>query len=135
MIKRMIMIGVALVVGMVGLMAVPGQAAMHVSLGLVGGRHPVDDDAYRSIYGSGGFMAGARVGLRSRLVEIRAELDLSKDRGAMTASGEDLALTLRSQILALRIVPIETGRLRAFAGAGVGTMSIRESYPDRIEDY
>ncbi len=135
MIKRMIMIGVALLIGMVALTAVPGQAAMRISLGLVGGRHPVDDDAYRSIYGNGSFMAGVRAGLRSRLVEIRAELDLSKDHGAMTESGEDLALTLKSQILALRIVPIETGRLRAFVGAGLGTMSIRESYPERIEDY
>jgi hypothetical protein len=112
------------------------EGAAHFKLGLVAGYHPVDDATYQSIYGTGGFMYGVNAGVQfSKLFEVRAEFDVFRDKGTMTASGEDLALTLKPQFVAIRLTPWEIGRFRPFVGAGLGKMSIKEEYPERISDY
>jgi hypothetical protein len=112
------------------------EGALRFKLGLAAGYHPVKDASYQSAYGTGGFMYGVNAGIQfSKLVEARAEFDIFKDSGTMTTSGEDLSLTLKPQFIALRLTPLQAGRFRPFVGAGLGKMSIREEYPDRISDY
>lgn len=112
------------------------EGALRFKLGLAAGHHPVDDASYRSIYGTGGLMYGVNVGVRvSKFVEARAEIDFFKDGGAMTSSGENLALMLKPQFVALRLTPWQAGRFRPFVGAGLGKMLVREKYPERISDY
>lgn len=126
----------AVVIVMLALAVPPTEGAARFKLGLVAGYHPVDDATYQSIYGSGGLMYGVNAGVQfSKLFELRAEFDIFKDKGTMTASGEDLSLTLKPQFIAIRLTPWEAGRFRPFIGAGLGKMSIREEYPDRIPDY
>jgi hypothetical protein len=112
------------------------EGALRFKLGLAAGYHPVDDASYQSIYGTGGLMYGVTAGVQfSKMIEARAEFDIFKDSGTMTTSGEDLSLTLKPQFVALRLTPWQAGRFRPFVGAGLGKMSIREEYPERISDY
>ena len=121
---------------MLSLLVPRTEGALRFKLGLAAGHHPVDDASYRSIYGTGGLMYGVNAGVRfSKLVEARAEFDFFEDSGAMTSSGENLALTLKPQFVALRLTPWQAGRFRPFVGAGLGKMSVREKYPERISDF
>jgi hypothetical protein len=126
----------AAVITVLSLVVPHTEGALRFKLGLVAGYHPVDDASYQSIYGTGGFMYGVTAGIQfSKLIEARAEFDIFKDSGTMTTSGEGLSLTLKPQFVALRLTPWQAGRLRPFVGAGLGKVSIREEYPERISDY
>jgi hypothetical protein len=121
---------------MLSLIVPQAEGALRFKLGLAAGYHPVDDASYQSIYGNGGFMYGVTAGVQfSKLIEARAEFDIFKDSGTMTTSGEDLSLTLKPQFVAFRLTPWQAGRFRPFIGAGLGKISIREEYPERISDY
>ncbi len=123
-----------LIAGLLALAGLPAEAGF--KLGLSTSYFSFNDSMYKSIYGSGGIAFGASATLEtSKVFEIRAELNLFKDKGAMTASGQDLTLTLRPAILSVRLRPLEFGRFRPYVGAGLGTIPVREDYPEGISDY
>lgn len=128
---RTVIIAAALV-----LACIPAQGAVRFKLGLAANYFAVSDPNYERVYGSGGAAIGASVALQvSKVFEIRAEIGAFNDKGAMTVSGADLSLSLRPLVLSVRATPLQLGRFRPFIGVGIGTMSIKEDYPDPISDY
>ena len=120
----------AVVIIVLSLLVPRTEGALRFKLGLTAGYHPVDDDSYRSIYGTGGLMYGVNAGVRfSNLVEARAEFDFFEDSGAMTSSGENLALTLKPQFVALRLTPWQAGRFRPFSGPDWGRCPSGKNIP------
>lgn len=122
------------VIGALALVGVPAQAGF--KLGLSAYYFSFKDATYESFYGSGGPAFGASAGLEtSKIFEIRAEIGSFKDKGAMSVSGQPLTLTLRPFLISVRLRPLKLGRFRPYVGAGLGTMAIREDYPEGISDY
>jgi opacity protein-like surface antigen len=131
--KKAVVRAIALLVALM-LAVLPGQAGF--KFGLSAQFFSIADATYKDIYGGGGPAFGASATLvTSKVLEIRAEIDSFKDTGAMIPSGRDLTLTLRPVFLSVRLTPVALGRFRPYAGAGLGTMAIRENYPEGISDY
>ena len=65
--------------------------------------------------------------------EIRAEAGYFAATGAMTESGEELSFRMVPLFIGARY-EILKGGLRPYLGAGLGSASYSEDYPERFED-
>lgn len=97
--------------------------------------YSVTESIYKDVYGKGTLMFGGALSYEPiRRLEFRAEANYFRQKGEMTISKEEIALTIIPITLGARIRFIEINRLNPYIGAGVDFYSYTEELPDRFDD-
>jgi hypothetical protein len=110
--------------------------AQNFGVGLQVRGHLPTDPLYKNLYGSGSpAFGGFFSALLKPWLELIAEANFFQDKGAMSLTQEDITLTIQQYGGGLRINFLNTKLVRAYTGLQVGSFSVKEDVPERLEDF